>query len=949
MINMKHMKIIISTLAVLLITTSSFNVYGTIIHYEQNTDLDSLENDNTFAEYTSKLADLPTALAVSDSNPFYALIATPLAVHYNELGEQTLIPLYIKHFDNPSKAVERAEEQTGIYADYIIGDLLPPTETSLLVADTFWQSCPSALIIKEDQAGYELGITAVPLASYLNIPVIITDELNPEILDLLDNKGVEHLFICGNFNSSDIIPFQPTFLTTREEIIELCITIITNRFGQTVDYITMANPLDVYPPQILDITRYEFNGSINSIVILPTQFINMMLKGGSMGIHEFTIPEDYKYTQLKIDLINLDPENVEKLGDRLNLMILSPDGDRYIFGGTHAGIPLRTNDGTIIQDQLHFEITIYDKPGIYELMVFGQIFGSKSGSYTATVTLEKLDNPLVPLMPGLSSIAPYLTAYHKGIMFAKSEFAFAADDHVLFEGSPCPGVSQPGTNPLLIVPSNEHTMNIHNDLTLLVANLANIPIENLEELRNHYKDNPLNIAIAADPTMVPMYFYYNPDGRPDAPAHTMGFACPSDFIYADIDPIPEDPENNTFSYWPFMENIVGRVTGWDAQDCSALLARTFFYNTIIENMGDWKNNALVQTGCGLEFQNLPIVTRLGKLIGRITGTGRDEPTKWPTGESMFMNMRLTSKMELGGYNVKNTFWLQSQREGFESVDDIKKTGLLNRLLFPKRIIEFLSSADKVTGGQDQLSSSLIFAFAHGFYNLYEFGDILIDARGFPFITPLSRIYPSLRSSLSNKGSFDIRSIENMEYGPTVIFVVSCITGRTDGMNANNTLSQIYLHSGANAYIGATRVTADPGYLEPRPLPGGWGIGILGFMKAYLNWKLRKQFPDAHFGAVIAEDFILQLIEQDATTGLALRNAKNLYLPKDANTTFLWTPPLTLSSGCSFIDQEFLSAIGYDPFGRNDRTRVLDKKYVALHEFQLYGDPAFNPYQPVNNG
>ncbi|GAH46500.1 unnamed protein product, partial [marine sediment metagenome] len=76
--------------------------------------------------------------------------------------------------------------------------------------------------------------------------------------------------------------------------------------------------------------------------------------------------------------------------------------------------------------------------------------------------------------------------------------------------------------------------------------------------------------------------------------------------------------------------------------------------------------------------------------------------------------------------------------------------------------------------------------------------------------------------------------------------------------------------------------------------------------------------------------------------------KNIYLEKDANSTFLWTPPLTLSTGCSFIDQEFFDSVQTGLFG-NDRTRVLDKKYVALHEFTIYGDPAFNPYQPCNEG
>jgi len=31
------------------------------------------------------------------------------------------------------------------------------------------------------------------------------------------------------------------------------------------------------------------------------------------------------------------------------------------------------------------------------------------------------------------------------------------------------------------------------------------------------------------------------------------------------------------------------------------------------------------------------------------------------------------------------------------------------------------------------------------------------------------------------------------------------------------------------------------------------------------------------------------------------------------------------------------------------TKAFGKKYVAIHEFILYGDPAFNPYEPINKG
>ena len=220
-----------------------------------------------------------------------------------------------------------------------------------------------------------------------------------------------------------------------------------------------------------------------------------------------------------------------------------------------------------MEDRVHYEMTIYDKPGTYTVQVYGQWFASRVGNYHIDITLEKIDSPIVPLMDNLSSIAPYLTAYHKGIIFAKPEFAFAADDDVIYNGTTCPGVSQPGTNPNLIDPSNSHTMQIHDELNELLAQIAEIPIGNLDELRNHYVENPMYIAITADPTMVPMYFYYNPDGKPDnMAAYTLGFSLPSEFIYAEIDVNHSDPENNTCSYWPLQENIVGRVTGRDVQD-----------------------------------------------------------------------------------------------------------------------------------------------------------------------------------------------------------------------------------------------------------------------------------------------------------------------------------------------------------------------------------------------
>ena len=247
------------------------------------------------------------------------------------------------------------------------------------------------------------------------------------------------------------------------------------------------------------------------------------------------------------------------------------------------------------------------------------------------------------------------------------------------------------------------------------------------------------------------------------------------------------------------------------------------------------------------------------------------------------------------------------------------------------------SGDNVKGGKYQEESNIIFVFNHGFYYLYESGDILLEARGFPPFTTISRFYP-MGSGLSAKGTYDVRNVCNMDFGPGIIFVESCITARIDGLQPENCLSQAHLHAGMNGYIGATRVTADPGYLEPGLIFEGFGAW--GFINATLHLKLKGEYPEPHFGAVIAEDFILDVTRNDSTAGMALRDARNRYLPKDANSTFLWTPPL-ISTGFPMVDMDMYNALTH----KFEYGKYMDKKYHCFHEFNLYGDPAFNPWSP----
>jgi len=851
-------------------------------------------------------------MVVNKENPFYALIATPVALYYDDEG-QHVEALLVQDPVNPSRAVERFMDYYP--ASYIEIRSGSPENVSIELSG-MWKWSDAALLIEDTQHGYELGVVAAPIASYLDIPVFVTNSTD-DVRGYLKKLGVKYTFICGDLESHA----QSWRFKDAEEITEFMVDLVRARFGE-VPYVTITNPMDITHVTILNETSYEFQNVTASVDILPANLINLGLGGilglndGAFGINTFEIPDDYKYARIVIDLINDNSEYVSELGDDLIILVYDPDEETAIYSSTAAGIPEVDSSGDIVTDRLHYETIIYNKPGTYTASVLARRVAIPNGQFTLRVKVQQVDSPLQPLMNNLSSLAPYLTAYRKGVVLAKPDFAFAGNESIGVSGVVCAG-----TNEGLVEPCNEHVLGIHEQLNELLAEIANISIDDLETLRNHYAENPIHIAIMADPTMVPMYYYYNPDSDMIG-----GIQLPSDYIYGDIDPKPDDVENNTYTYWPFQENAVGRVTGYDAEDCSALIARTVFYSEIIEDLGEWKNNATVQTGAGLEFQWVPILTPLSNMI-----TGNPEPTKWPSGESFFINRRLAADMEEGGFNVMTTHLLFSQREGFSGV--AQYTSRLN-IPFPY-FLQLISGERVARGGEYQENSNLIFVFNHGIYFLYESGDVLLDGREFPPVNWFSRFFGPLgiASGLSSKGAYSVRYVVNMDYGPSVIFVESCITARTDGLIPENCLSQAYIHAGVNAYIGATRVTADPGYLEPGLIFKGFGAK--GFVKATLNLLLNGEYPDPHFGAVIANDFIFDLQDKDSTVGMALRDAKNQYLPKDANSTFLWTPPLDEGGGYTLAKFE--------------SGTFMDKKYVCLHEFNIYGDPAFNPYQPVNNG
>ena len=744
----------------------------------------------------------------------------------------------------------------------------------------------------------------------------------------------------------------------------------------------MANPSDSYPPKALNTVWRNSSGKAIGTAFLPSALKNLIgTQTGSLqgDTFEIEIPEGWKYTKITLELINDEnPEDIEKFGDSM-VLVGKPTG----FISTYASPPIINEAGELKNDRLYFEDVLYDCGGeTFKLQPGATVLKGYNPGWRVTVKLEELESSYDPLLPKLSSLAPYLTSYHKGVLFAKPDFAFTYSEGNRLNGEEFPGSVYAKMNPEIIPLINQHVYdNIHKPLNQLLADITESDISNtVEPLKSACERNPFNICIVGDAAMMPQYYYRNPHNNPyNQLDKSYGTNTPSDFIYGNIDPgMPimhqtnaDYTEDDMFSElqdngkrYPTMENIVGRITGgFDVQDSSALIARTIFYSDVLKSLNEeWKENALVMSGAGLEFQQLPIFKFLYERAGA------HDPMKFPTGQQHFLSLRTKNFMqEKGGFEVEKLERGQAQRVGFsdEALDELKKTNLLSRLLFPKNYIKMLQGFENIKsltdldwwktinndgsgvhGAESQENSNLIQVNAHGIFFDYSPGDVLMYSHGMPILSPLlarwfSPYVPTPSSGLESHGAFAVRDVSMMDMGPSVMFVECCGGGKIDSLDPLNTLSAAYLHSGVNAFICPTTYSAISGYLEPKNFEVGLGI------RQYLQWNLktkRGEYPGTEFCGWMFERSYKEMFEKDATIGEALREARNSYLKDQFEETYLWTPPLEHDADSLYFKPGYTKSTS-----AGGGSNVPVEKYAAIFQLNLLGDPAFNPYQPCNNG
>jgi len=561
-------KKIILLLVIFLILT---NFVEARIAIEENKDCSFLEVVSDINSVRKKIDDI---VIIPDVDPFFGVLGSYISCWYNNNGSSGLKPLLIQNkgrldslqekfidnfFTNNSGSLLNLGE--AINTPYKVTNILGiSTDVSLELVQYVYSSTTAIMVIPTEIEDYQKSIIASPLASYLDIPILIFKNNSNKINDLCILLNVSKAIVIGNF-SITLNNVNITRLATIDQIQDAVLTVIKDKFSQ-LNYITLTNPSDVIQPQIVKKNQSIFVDHISNvkIIFLGEEFD---IIGFDTNEYDIFIPEGINriqiYTNITHSIFNSTKNRV--INPIIFLQLFDPRGNIVAYSSS-----LALEIGTSYLDTL-----VCNASGNYSLAV--TIFNGIKGGYFSlrgisivntdfevTITTLNLKRPHFPLIPKLSIIAPYLTSAHGGIIIADSKFELTDENYF--------DVAQGyGAGPWY----EENLFEFNNEkVSYVLDKLNNTLLKiNSHEMLDNYLAGPAWLAIIGGTNMVPMY-YYSPSQQG---IYEKGLAS-----------------DNPYSLnWSLS---VGRLIGWNIQDVSSLIARTFFYQQICgepHDDKDWHN------------------------------------------------------------------------------------------------------------------------------------------------------------------------------------------------------------------------------------------------------------------------------------------------------------------------------------------------------------------------
>lgn len=176
------------------------------------------------------LASTPAALWYEGKE----LVKNPLIVNSEGLSGDHFLQLY--PHDNLT-TIGNVGDFESTESNQITGS---KEEISLNIAQTFWESSDGAIIMGTHNESYHRSLAGIVLSSYLNIPVILTDDLDTNVQNLLKSLDVKYTIV---FDDSEGFGKTIKFMDN-ESIEDVVLQVLINKFGG-IYFVTLTNPYDL--------------------------------------------------------------------------------------------------------------------------------------------------------------------------------------------------------------------------------------------------------------------------------------------------------------------------------------------------------------------------------------------------------------------------------------------------------------------------------------------------------------------------------------------------------------------------------------------------------------------------------------------------------------------------------------------------------------------------------
>ncbi|MFO7677886.1 MAG: C25 family cysteine peptidase [Thermoplasmatota archaeon] len=513
--------------------------------------------------------DIEDAVIIPDNDPLFALLGSYISCWYNSGENQGIKPLIIQkdatmtlrqsiflnqYFSDTQGSILILGQS--IQSHYTKTEILgSPTNVSLETATHVYASASTVLIIPKDTTSYKINLIASPLASYLDLPILIYDNNSNKIGEVCNILNTTDALIIGDV-SLQLPDINTTFLQTVDDIQKMILTVIQQKFG-TLSYLTLANPSDTISPSVISSNTSTIIDHISNIKItaLNREF---NIKGTSIKNFSIHVPEGIHHLEIftnisikKTPLI--EPIIFISLFDPTGNLVAYSSSSGYDIGSAYLQTLITNASGT-------YTITVEIYNGIKGGFFSQRGLSIVNTDFQLSSVLSKLEQPHLPLIPKLSMMASYLTAARGGIIIADENFT-------LYDESYSDAANGFSSGPW----HNEELHEYNNEKVRYVVNQMNSTLQLVNEcdMLDDYLQGPGWCAILAGKNMIPMYYY------PSQPSNLIEKGLPSDNPYS--------------LNWNLS---VGRVVGWNVEDVSLLIAKTLFYEEIctpIPEKDGWHN------------------------------------------------------------------------------------------------------------------------------------------------------------------------------------------------------------------------------------------------------------------------------------------------------------------------------------------------------------------------